>query len=48
MYVCDVKDSSSMVGMIRLEDRVLARDDEDVQGMSAVAVRPPDRRTSTT
>ncbi|KAL9188925.1 hypothetical protein ACHAXT_011415 [Thalassiosira profunda] len=37
-YVCEIKDLSPLRGKIRLEDKIVAVDDEDVRGMTAVDV----------
>jgi len=37
-YICEVKDISPILGQVRLEDKILAVDDVDVQRMSAVNV----------
>jgi len=37
-YVCEIKDSCPVIDQIRLEDRIIAVDDEDVQMMTAVNV----------
>ncbi|KAL7531212.1 hypothetical protein ACHAXR_003904 [Thalassiosira sp. AJA248-18] len=37
-YVCEIKDSCPIIDQIRLEDKIIAVDDEDVQTMTAVNV----------
>lgn len=37
-YVCEIKDSCPIADQIRLEDKIIAVDDEDVQTMTAVNV----------
>ena len=38
-YVCEIKDTCQIVGWIRLDDRIVALDDDDVRGMSAAGDR---------